>query len=137
MRWTLPLNPFLIISLPLRCTVISLSYLCHLLFSLRQLKLKPLPNLVKHVFLGPKETLLVILPSPLSYDQDKELIRVLSKHKGVIGWPFTVLKGISPTICIHRIHLEDNAKHIRQMQCRLNPGMKKLVQKDSRTFRCR
>ena len=40
------------------------------------------------------------------------------------------LKGISPTICMHRIHLEDDAKPVRQMQCGLNPHMKEVVQKE-------
>jgi len=30
---------------------------------------------------------------------------------------------------MHRIHLKDNAKLIKQMQCRLNPHMKEVVQK--------
>jgi len=58
------------------------------------------------------------------------LIRVLSDHKSAIGWSVADLKGISPTICKHRIHLEDDAKPVRQMQRRLNPHMEKVVQKE-------
>jgi len=83
--------------------------------------LKPLPDSLKYVFLGPKKTLPVIISSLLSSDQEKELIHVLSDHKGAIGWSVADLKGISPTICMHRIHLEDDAKPVRQMQRRLNP----------------
>jgi len=86
-----------------------------------KLELKPLPNSPKYVFLGPKETLPVIISSLLFGDQEKELIHILSDHKGAIGWSVADLKGISPTICVHRIHLEDDAKPVRQMQCRLNP----------------
>jgi len=86
-----------------------------------KLKLKPLPDSLKYVFLGPKKTLPVIISSLLSSDQEKELIHVLSDHKGAIGWSVADLKGISPTICMHRIHLEDDAKPVRQMQRRLNP----------------
>jgi len=82
------------------------------------------------VFLGPKETLPVIISSLLSCDQEEELIRVLSDHKGAIGWSVADLKEISPTICMHRIHLEDDAKPVRQMQRRLNPHMKEVVQKE-------
>jgi len=60
------------------------------------------------VFLGPKETLPVIISSLWSVDQEKELIHVLSDHKGGIGWSIVDLKEISPTICMHRIHLEDD-----------------------------
>jgi len=59
------------------------------------------------VFLGPKETLPVIISSLLFFDQEEELIRVLSDHKSAIGWSVADLKGISPTICMHRIHLEE------------------------------
>jgi len=50
-----------------------------------KLELKPLLDSLKYVFLGPKETLPVIISSLLSYDQERELIRVLSEHKGAIG----------------------------------------------------
>ena len=86
-----------------------------------KLELKPLPDSLKYVFLGPKETLPVIISSLLFGDQEKELIHILSDHKGAIGWSIVDLKGISPTICMHRIHLEDDAKPVRQMQRRLNP----------------
>ena len=92
-----------------------------------QLELNPLPDSLKYVFLGPKETLPVIISSLLSFDQEEELIRALSDHKGVIGWSMADLKRISRIICMHRIHLEDDAKPIRQMQCRLNPQMKEVV----------
>ena len=82
------------------------------------------------MFLDPKETLSVIISSLLSYDQEEELIRVLSDHKGAIGWSVADLKGISSTIYMHRIHLEDDAKPVRQMQHRLNPHMKEVVQKE-------
>ena len=58
------------------------------------------------------------------------MIRVLSDHKSAIGWSVADLKGISPTICMHRIHLEDDPKPARQMQRRLNPPMKEVVQKE-------
>jgi len=49
-----------------------------------KLKLKPLPNSLKYVFQGPKKTLLVIISSLLSCNQEEELIHVLSYHKGDI-----------------------------------------------------
>ena len=65
------------------------------------------------MFLGPKETLPVIISSLLSCDQEEGLIRVLSDHKGAIGWSVADLKGISPSICMHRIHLGDDVKPVR------------------------
>ena len=78
-------------------------------FSPPNLKLKPLPNLIKCAALGPKGTLPVIISSILSHDQERELIHVLAEHKG------------GPTICMSIIHIENDAKPIRQMQRRLNP----------------
>jgi len=58
--------------------------------------------------------------------------------KGAIGWSVADLKGISPTICMHRINLEDDAKPIKQMQHRLNLHMKEsYLERGSQTFRYR
>jgi len=94
---------------------------------LPKLELKPLPDSLKCMFLGPKDTLLVIISSLLPCDQGKELIYVLSDHKGVIGRSVADLKGMSPLTCMHKIHLEHNAKLVRQMQCRLNHHMNEVV----------
>ena len=40
------------------------------------------------------------------------------------------IKGISPTIIQHRIHLTENAKPRRGPHCRMNPVMKEAVRKD-------
>ena len=38
------------------------------------------------------------------------MILVLFDHKGVIGGSVTDLKRTSPTICMHKIHLKDDAE---------------------------
>lgn len=78
--------------------------------SLPKLKLKPLPNKLKYAFLGLNDTLLVIIASNLQKNQDSSLLNVLRKHKEAIGWTVTVLKGIDPSIRMHHIHLEDDAR---------------------------
>jgi hypothetical protein len=40
------------------------------------------------------------------------------------------LKGIDPSICMHRIHLEEGARSSREAQRRLNPNMKEVVMKE-------
>ncbi|XP_074271639.1 uncharacterized protein LOC141595571 [Silene latifolia] len=40
------------------------------------------------------------------------------------------IKGISPTLCMHRILLEDEAKPVRQPQRRSNPPMMEVVKKE-------
>ncbi|XP_024178805.1 uncharacterized protein LOC112184801 [Rosa chinensis] len=95
-----------------------------------KLELKPLPQHLKYVFLGEFETLPVIIASDLCEEDDKKLLQVLQGHKTAIGWTIADIKGISPTMCMHRIHLEDNMKPTRDAQRRLNPPMKEVVRSE-------
>ncbi|KAL4311744.1 hypothetical protein GQ457_01G025110 [Hibiscus cannabinus] len=70
------------------------------------LELKTLPRHLKYAYLGSDETLPVIISSNLTPDQECSLLSVLSQHKGAIGWTMAYLKGISPTICMHKILLD-------------------------------
>jgi hypothetical protein len=88
--------------------------------------LKPLADKLKYAFLGSNDTLPVIIAFDLQKDQESELISVLKEHKEAIGWTLADLKGIDPSICMHRIHLEDDAKPSREAQRRLNPNMKEI-----------
>ncbi|XP_071906819.1 uncharacterized protein [Coffea arabica] len=94
------------------------------------LELKPLPKHLKYAYLGEGETLLVIISAGLSKIQEDKLFRILRKHKQAIGWTITDIKGISPTVCMHRIRLEENAKPVRQAQRRLNSLMMEVVKKE-------
>ena len=42
--------------------------------------------------------------------RERQLISVLQEHKEVIGWSIADIKGISPFVVMHRIHVEENAK---------------------------
>ena len=95
-----------------------------------KLELKPLPSHLKYAFLGVKETFPVIISSSLESDQENKLLEILRTHKTAIGWTIAYIKGISPMICTHRIHLEENVKPSRQPQRRLNPIMKEVVKKE-------
>ena len=75
--------------------------------SLLVLELKLLSSHLKYVYLGDKDTLPIIISSSLNADQDKSLVDVLRRYKRIIGWPMTDIKGISPSICMHKILLED------------------------------
>jgi hypothetical protein len=95
-----------------------------------KLELKPLPDKLKYAFLGANETLPVIIASDLQKDQEDNLLEVLKEHKEAIGWTVADLKGIDPSICMHRIHLEEGARPSREAQRRLNPNMKEVVMKE-------
>jgi hypothetical protein len=94
------------------------------LISPPRLELKPLPEKLKYAFLGSNETLPVVIASDLREDRESSLMEVLEEYREAIGWSVADLKGINPSICMHRIHLEDDAKPYREAQHRLNPNMK-------------
>jgi hypothetical protein len=90
-------------------------------------ELKPLPYSLKYKFLGPAESLPVIIASDLIDAQEEELLRVLREHREAIGWTIEDIKGISPLLVMHKIHLEENSKPSREPQRRLNPAMQEVV----------
>ena len=94
------------------------------------LELKPLSDHLKYVFLGEEDTLPVIIAKELTPLQEESLIRVLREHKTAIGWPITYIKGISPSMCMHQILLEEGSKPTREAQHRLNPPMMEVVKKE-------
>jgi hypothetical protein len=55
------------------------------------------------------------------------LLDVLREHKEAIGWTIDDIKGIRPSVVMHRIHLEEDAKPSREPQRRLNPSMQEVV----------
>jgi hypothetical protein len=72
----------------------------------------------------------VIITSDLDDAQEQKLFDVLKEHKEVIGWSIEDIKGISPSLVMHKIHLEENAKPSREPQRRLNPTMQEVVRNE-------
>ena len=95
-----------------------------------KLELKPLPTHLKYAFLGEEETFPVIISSCLDLTQENQLLEILKTHITALGLTIADIKGISPLICTHRIHLEEDVKASRQPQRRLNPIMKEEVKKE-------
>ena len=69
------------------------------------LELKPLPDNLKYVHLGDKETLPIIISSSLNELQESKLIKVLREHREAFGWTLADIKGLSTTLCTHKIAL--------------------------------
>jgi hypothetical protein len=90
-------------------------------------ELKPLPENLQYKFLGPSKTLLVIIAFDLLAAQEEKLLDVLREHKEVIGWTIEDIKGISPSVVMHKIHLEEDAKPSNEPQRRLNPALQEVV----------
>jgi hypothetical protein len=85
--------------------------------------LKHFSDNLKYVFIGDNNTLSVIIAKGLTNMQEKRFVKLLRDHKTTISWILVNIKGISPSMCMHHIILEDNTKPIRKMQRRLNPPM--------------
>ena len=77
-------------------------------------------------FLGPTESLPVIIASDLVDAQEEKLLDVLREHKEAIGWTIEDIKRISPSVVMHKIHLKENAKPSREPQEGSTQPCKKL-----------
>ena len=84
-------------------------------------ELKLLPSTLKYVFLDHYCANLVIISSQLDQDQEERLLAVLRGRKEAIGWNLSDLKGIDPSLCTHRIFLEEDSCPSREAQRWLNP----------------
>ena len=91
---------------------------------------KPLPCHLRYAYLGESCTLPVIISVSLKTSEEDKLLRVLRDHKDAIGWSLADLKGICPSMCMHRILLEEGHKPSVKAQRRLNPTMKEVVHKE-------
>ena len=69
----------------------------------------------------------VIIGDNLSEHEEERLLKVLRKHRAAIGYTLDDLKGISPTLCQHKINMEPDAKPVVDHQRQLNPKMKEVV----------
>jgi hypothetical protein len=69
----------------------------------------------------------VIIASDLIDAQEEELLGVLREHREAIGWTIEDIKGISPSLVMHKIHLEEDSKSSREPQRRLNPAIQEVV----------
>ena len=85
---------------------------------------------MKYAFLEPEKAKPIIIPPTLIELEEHKPLEILRKYKEGIAWSIEDLKGISPSICMHKILLEDNAKTSIEHQRRLNPVMKELVKKE-------
>lgn len=95
-----------------------------------KLELNDLPEHLKYAFLGDEKTMPVIIARCLEAEQEERLVRQLRDNKKAIGWSLHDIVGISPTMCMHKIVLEEGAKPVRDHQRRLNPTMQEVVKKE-------
>ncbi|RDX97080.1 hypothetical protein CR513_20188, partial [Mucuna pruriens] len=77
-------------------------------------ELKPLPKHLKYAYLADHQQFLVIIANNLNREKEEKLLDVLRRHKKAIGWKLANLPWINPSICMHKILLEEDARPIKQ-----------------------
>ena len=86
-----------------------------------------MPDHLRYAFLGGQYEFLFSISTSLSPTEVEKLIEVLRRHKSALAWSIADIKGISPTICMHKILMEELFKPSIDHQRRLNPAMKEVV----------
>ena len=92
--------------------------------------MKELPSHLKYDFLELKKRKPIIISPALTEFEEQKLLEILRKYKEAIAWSIEDLKGINPSIFMHKILLNDNTKTSIEHQRRLNPVMKEVVGKE-------
>ena len=86
---------------------------------------------MKYAFLGVERAQPVIIGTNLTKEKELKLLKILRNYKEAIALSVEDLIGIiNPSICMHKILLEENAKTSIEHQRRLNPVMKEVVRNE-------
>ena len=72
----------------------------------------------------------MIILADLTEHKKQKLLEILKKYEEAIAWSVKDFKGISPSICMHKILLEENSKTSIEHQGRLNLVMKEVFKKE-------
>ena len=83
-----------------------------------KLELKKLLSHLRYAYLGENSILPVIISSFLTGTEKEKLLRVLRDYKKALT--IMNIKGIIPSISMHKILMEESYKTAIQPQCRLN-----------------
>ncbi|CAM8956512.1 unnamed protein product [Rhodiola kirilowii] len=93
-------------------------------------ELKPLPSNLRYEFLGSNATFPVIVGATFNEDETSKLVHVLKANKKALGSSIDDITGISPSLCMHKINLEEDVKPSRELLWRLNPKHSEVVFKE-------
>ncbi|PHT57811.1 hypothetical protein CQW23_00174 [Capsicum baccatum] len=91
------------------------------------LESEDLPNPLRYAFLGSGNTLSLSVAADLGEQHVEALISDLKRYKRAVGWTIDDIIGISPGICMHKSHLEEDCMPIGKHQRRLNPFKKRCT----------
>ena len=79
-----------------------------------KLELKPLPNHLRYAFLSDNNTLPIIISNKLTIEQEKMVCKIVKGRVRALGWQISDINGISPSILMHRIHMEERHRPITE-----------------------
>jgi hypothetical protein len=91
------------------------------------IELKQLPPGLQYVFMSGDRETPVIISDKQSNDETRRLVATLEKYRSVIGYSLKNLKGISRSLCIHHIPMEQDHKLAHEHQRRRNNVMREVV----------
>ena len=94
------------------------------------LNLNPYLLVLDMLFLNNGQDSPVIISDKLSQEESLCLITVLEKLRSAFGYSLQDLKGISPTLCTHRIPTDTDSIPSREPQRRINNAMREVVKKE-------
>ena len=94
-----------------------------------KIELQQLPAGLKYAFLY-KNSYPIIVNANLTNGELALLLNKLHKYRKALEYSLLDIPGISPDLCMHRIHLEDGSKSLMEHQRRPNPNLKEVVKKE-------
>ena len=94
------------------------------------LVLKELNKNLRYALLGENGTKPMIISLVLNANMEAKLLEVLKKNIDDFAWSIEDIKGISPSIYMHKILMEKDYTPTVEHQRRLNPTMKKVMKKE-------
>ena len=71
------------------------------------LVIKEFPENLRYAFLGENAIKPIIISLPLNENIMAKLLEVLKKNMDAFAWSIEDIKGISPSICMHKILMEE------------------------------
>jgi hypothetical protein len=80
------------------------------------MEIKPLPPGLRYSFLHNDSESHVIINDQLTQEETHRLITILEQHRSSFGYFLQDLKGISPSLCTHRIPTDPDVLPSREPQ---------------------
>nr|GEV86653.1 reverse transcriptase domain-containing protein [Tanacetum cinerariifolium] len=95
-----------------------------------EVELKDLPPYLEYAFLEGDDKLPIIISKDLSVQEKTALTTVLKSHKRAIAWKLSIIKGINPEFCTHKILMEEDFEPTVQHQRRVHPKIHDVIKQE-------